>query len=725
MSGNGYQRPRFGLSSGWTLLLRGGLWGGLWMLLGVLAPLAHAQTQPLGLEGAEFTALSGDRVQVVLSLSGPPPRPVSFTIDNPARVALDLPGVANRLERKTQTIGIGVARSMASAEAKGRTRVVLNLVEMVPYVTRVEGNEVVVVLDGTGSGMSMTAPPTPAEQAPAPVTTAKKRARSGVRQVENVDFRRGENGEGRVEVTLSDPSMPVDMSTEGDSVVLTLLDAALPAELERRLDVVDFATPVRSVETTARGNQVRVVVAASGNFDHFAYQSDNRYVVEVKPFTATEEEAKKKKFGYTGERLSLNFQDIEVRSVLQLIAEFTGFNIVVADTVSGSVTLRLNNVPWDQAMDIILQSKGLAMRQEGNVIMVAPASDIAAQERQELEAQNQNQALAPLRSEFIQVNYARASDIMGLLRSEGVSLLSDRGNISVDERTNTLLVQDTADSIADIRRLVTRLDVAVRQVMIESRIVVADDTFSKDLGVRFGATKLAERGDGLTALTGSAAGADTMIGSAVDNMTSTGSFYPITMPSQADRYNVNLPVTGAGQFGLAILGADYLLDMELQAMQNEGKGEVLSNPRVITGNNQTATISQGQTIQFLAITADGASVQPINANLSLAVTPQVTPDDHVLMSLTITDDSADSISSTVAVTNNRSITTNVLVADGETLVLGGIYQESRRHGTTKVPLLGDLPGLGALFRSKTRSNTKQELLVFVTPRILREGLTLK
>ena len=710
MSGNGFYRPCLGPRSWWALLLL------------VFSPLVGAQS--LGLDGVEYTALSGDRVQVVFSLSGPAPTPVSFTVDNPARIALDFAGVNNRLERKSQAIGIGVARSLASAEAKGRTRVVLSLVEMVPYETRVEGNEVVLVLDGSGTGEGLSGSVAEAPAAAAkPVAKAKPKPR--VRRVENIDFRRGEDGEGRVEVTLSDPSMPVDLGTEGDNVVLTLLDAGLPAELERRLDVVDFATPVQAVETTARGNQVRVVVEASGAYDHFAYQSDNHYIIEVKNLSADAEEEKKKKFGFVGDRLSLNFQDIEVRAVLQLIAEFTGFNVVVADTVSGSVTLRLNNVPWDQAMDIILQSKGLAMRQLGNVIMVAPAGDIASQERQELEAQNQNQALAPLRSEFIQVNYARASDIQNLLRSEGVSLLSERGNITVDERTNTLLVQDTAESIADIRRLVTRLDVAVRQVMIESRIVVADDSFSKDIGVRFGATKITESLADLTTFTGSSAGASSMTDSALENLSSTGSPYPIELPGQSDRYNVNLPVTGAGQFGLAILGVDFLLEMELQAMQNEGRGEVLSNPRVITGNNQTATISQGQTIQFLASTADGSSVQPINAQLSLSVTPQVTPDDHVLMELSITDDSADSVSPTVAITNNRAITTNVLVADGETLVLGGIYQESRRHGTTKVPVLGDLPGLGLLFRSKTNKNTKQELLVFVTPRILREGLTLR
>ena len=720
MSGNGYQRPGVGPRSWWVLVM---------LLMATMVgaqAAAQAEGAPLGLDGVEYTALSGDRVQVVFSLSGEAPSPVSFTIDNPARIALDFPGVANRLARKTQAIGIGVARSLASAEAKGRTRVVLSLVEMVPYETRVEGSEVVVVLDGTGTGSGLSAEGgSRAKSAQAKARPAPKAPKRVERRVENIDFRRGEDGGGRVELTLTDPTMPADLSTEGDHVVLTLLDAALPAELERRLDVVDFATPVKAVETTARGNQVRVVVEASGRFDHFAYQSDNRYIIEVKAFDEAEEEAKKKKFGFVGDRLSLNFQDIEVRAVLQLIAEFTGFNVVVADTVAGSVTLRLNNVPWDQAMDIILQSKGLAMRQEGNVIMVAPAADIAAQERQELEAESQNQALAPLRSEFIQVNYARASDIASLIRSEGVSLLTERGNISVDERTNTLLVQDTGKSIDDIRRLVKRLDVAVRQVMIESRIVIADDSFSKDLGVRFGATKIATSPGDLTTFSGSSSGTDTMISSALDNFSENGSPYPIELPTQNDRYNVNLPVAGAGQFGLAILGVDYLLEMELQAMQNEGRGEVLANPRVVTGNNQTATVTQGQTIQFLATTADGSSVQPINANLSLSVTPQVTPDDHVLMELTVTDDSAASLSPTQAVINTRSVTTNVLVADGETLVLGGIYQESRNKGNTKVPVLGDLPGVGLLFRSQTSSTTKRELLVFVTPRILREGLTLQ
>ncbi len=692
----------------------------------LVAPGLLQAADSLTLRDLEATSLGGGRVQLVLSMSGAAPEPVSFTIDRPARLALDFAGVVNGLAKRNHSLAIGPVLGYASAEARGRTRLVINLSQAVPYQTRVEGNQVVVILDA--SSLSNTAAAVlPATVAPAASSGEDGDPASGWR-VDRIDFRRGELGEGRIEIDLNEPGVVADMSTEGERLVITFGETAIRPRLIRRLEVTDFATPVTAIETDRRGNSVRMVVETTGEFDHFAYQSDNRYILEVKPLVVEEGQEGQKKAGYSGERLSLNFQNIEVRAVLQLIAEFTGFNVVVADTVGGSVTLRLNSVPWDQAMDIILQSKGLSMRQEGNVIMVAPAGEIAEQERIALESRTQNQALAPLRSEFIQVNYARASEMASLIQSEGVSLLSSRGNITVDERTNTLLVQDTAESIDEVRRMITRLDIPVRQVMIESRIVVADDSFSRDLGVRFGVTGMREHtpaGTGITNFSGSGEGADAMNESSLGNLRNTGTPFPVDLPDQDSRYNVNLPVASAGRFGMAILGVDYLLDLELSAMQSEGRGEILSNPRVVTGNNQTATISQGQTIQFLSTTSDGSAVQPIRAQLSLSVTPQVTPNDRVLMRLDVTDDSADSVAPSVAVTNNRGISTNVLVGDGETLVLGGIYQESRRDGVTKVPLLGDLPGVGALFRSKTRSNNKQELLVFVTPRILREGLTLR
>ncbi len=665
------------------------------------------------LKAIDFAGLPGNKAQITLTLSNPASAPLSFTIDNPARIALDLPSTSSGLAQRTHSIGIGMAESVTAIEAQGRTRVIVNLVEMVPYETRAEGNQVIVTLQGSGKRQTTSA---------AVVAKATGGARP---QIQNVDFRRGEEGQGRVIVSLSDPSIPADMQQEGGKVIVDFYRAQLPAELERRLDVLDFATPVKTIDTQTRGDNVHMVITPMGEYEHLAYQTGSEFIIEVREISKEEaEELQKDEFGYVGERLSLNFQDIEVRSVLQLIADFTGINIVVSDTVTGSLTLRLKNVPWDQALDIILKTKGLAMRQTGNVMLVAPSEEIAAREKLELESQKQIEELEPLYSEFIQVNYAKATELANLLKIGEGSLLSDRGSVIIDQRTNTLLVQDTAEKLVQIRKLVAKLDIPVRQVLIESRIVLANDDYSRDLGVRLGLTAGTEVGsDGAFTTTGSVFGTDDMINEAADNLNAGGDAFPVDLPNVNDRFNVNSPVNSIGRIAMALLDSDYLLDLELTAMQREGRGEVISSPRVITSNAQEALIESGTEIPYQEATSSGAtSVSFKKAVLSLQVTPQITPDDRIIMDLAVNKDSVGEVFNFVPSIDTQEVKTQVLVDNGQTLVLGGIYQQTSRDEVDKVPFLGDLPGLGYLFRTNRNVNNMEELLIFVTPKIIKEGL---
>jgi len=500
---------------------------------------------------------------------------------------------------------------------------------------------------------------------------------------------------------------------------------------------MDFATPVSTVDTLKTNLDTRIVISADGKYDQLAYQSDNEFSIEINPVTDQIEEASSlysESKEYEGQRLTLNFQDIETRAVLQLLAETSGRNIVVSDTVQGNVTLRLRNVPWDQALDIVMTTKGLDMRQNGNVIIVAPAEEIAARETADLEARNAISELEPMYSEFLQVNYAKASDLAALIGAEGSnSLLSDRGSIAVDDRTNTLLVQDTADRLEDVRRMVRTLDVPIKQVLIESRIVVVNDDFSRDLGVRLGVTAYRENGtDGAAVISGTGTGTDTMVNSIIDNLGSSGQITPVQLPVLTDRYNVNVPIAeAAGRFSLAVLERDYLVDLELTALEAEGRGEIVSTPRVITANQKEARIEQGVEIPYQQSASSGATtVQFKKAVLSLQVTPQITPDNNIIMDLRVHKDNVGDIISTgglggtVPSIDTRAVETQVLVEDGQTVVLGGIYETERRETITKVPFLGDIPAIGALFRNKQMQNDKSELLIFVTPRILEEGSTI-
>ncbi len=688
------------------------------------------------LQDIQVRSLPGQRVELRLIMSETAPEPLAFTIDSPARIALDLPDTTLGLSQRRRDVNMGPLDTVLTAEANGRTRVVLNLDTMVAYEMRRDGNAVIITLgdggdysDGTTQFASTSSP------------TSQSYAAPTNRGITSVDFRRTRDGGGRVVVNLTDPSTPVDIRQEGGRVVAIFKDTSLPAELMRRLDVMDFATPVTTVDTLRTNLDTRIVISADGKYEQLAYQSDNEFTIEINPAPEADE-AESSLFSetkeYEGQRLTLNFQDIETRAVLQLLAETSGKNIVVSDTVQGNVTLRLRNIPWDQALDIVMTTKGLDMRQNGNVIIVAPAEEIAARETADLEAQLAISELEPMYSEFLQVNYAKASDLAALIGSDSEnSLLSDRGSIAVDDRTNTLLIQDTAERLQDVRRMVRTLDVPIKQVLIESRIVVVNDDFSRDLGVRLGVTAADWNGTNTTTLiSGSGQGTNTMANSAIANITDpaniTGSPFPITVPSLNNRYNVNVPIDNpAGRFSLAVLGTDYLVDLELTALEAEGRGEIISTPRVITANQKEARIEQGVEIPFQQSASSGATtIEFKKAVLSLEVTPQITPDNNIIMDLKVHKDSVGEVISTgglggtVPSIDTRSVETQVLVADGQTVVLGGIYETERRETISKVPLLGDIPFLGYLFKSTKFQNNKAELLIFVTPRILEEGSTI-
>lgn len=700
------------------------------VLLMFVAFAASAQ-ESNRLQDIQIQSLPGNRVELKLIMSGTAPEPLAFTIEDPARIALDLPNTTLGLTSRRREVNLGPLDTVLTAEANGRTRVVLNLEKMVVYETRRSGNVVTIILgDGGDYSQSTT------QFASAVTSEPRSYASSSSRSISSIDFRRTRDGGGRIVVILSDPSTPVDIRQEGGRIVAVFKDTHLPAELMRRLDVMDFATPVTTVDSLRANLDTRIIISADGKYEQLAYQSDNEFTIEINPvatdlaegsslFSETKE--------YEGQRLTLNFQDIETRAVLQLLAETSGRNIVVSDTVQGNVTLRLRNVPWDQALDIVMTTKGLDMRQNGNVIIVAPAEEIAARETADLEAQQMISELEPLYSEFLQVNYAKAGNLASLISGGGGnSMMSDRGSIAVDERTNTLLIKDTADRLQDIRRMVVTLDIPIKQVLIESRIVVVNDDFSRDLGIRFGVTAFNQNSsDGVTVISGTGIGTDTMVGSVLDNLAdpANGTIYPISLPSLSNRYNVNVPISdAAGRFSLAVLETDFLVDLELTALEAEGRGEIISTPRVITANQKEARIEQGVEIPYQQASSSGATtVQFKKAVLSLTVTPQITPDNNIIMDLKVHKDSVGQIISTgglggtVPSIDTRSIETQVLVADGQTVVLGGIYETELRETISKVPLLGDIPAIGFLFRSKQVVHNKAELLIFVTPRILKQG----
>jgi len=660
------------------------------------------------LQSLGYSSLPGEKAQIMLTFSEPVEKPNTFSIDDPAKVVLDFADVTNKLDRKTQQINIGATSSVSVVEAGNRTRMVINLDQKVPYSIEQDGN---IILVTVGSGT---------HQAEMMANTNN--------QVTDIDFRRGDKGEARLMVHLNDNSAPVDVHQEQNNVVVDLAGVKLPEKLQRRLDVTDFGTPVQNIDSVQKGRDTQITLSTKGKFEQLAYQSEDVLVIEVKPISDKIKAAgRKDEFGYQGEKLSLNFQNIEVRAVLQLLADFTGMNLVTSDTVQGNLTLRLKNVPWDQALDIILKTKGLAMRQNGNVMLIAPASEIAAREKQELAAKKQLVELEPLYSEIIEVNFAKASDLATLLQSSsdgatttssgaGVTgFLSKRGSVTVDERTNSLLLRDTANQLVQIHKLVKKLDIPIRQVLIESRIVIANNDFTKQLGVRFGAS-------------GDRQGNGTIVNHSAVSGTLNGTTQLINGKTlqQADRLNVDLPVANpAGSIALALakLPLGSILELELSAMQEEGKGEIVSSPRVITSNQKKATIEQGTEIPYQEASSSGStSVSFKKATLKLGVTPQITPDDRIVMDLEVNKDEVGQVFNGVPSIDTRTVKTQVLVDNGETVVLGGIYEQSKTHATTRVPFFGDLPYVGFLFKTTSNVDKKRELLVFVTPKIIKDSL---
>jgi type IV pilus assembly protein PilQ len=673
---------------------------------GLLSGLANAVT----LEDVSFSSLPGERLEVTLKFDGAPPEPSGYTIESPARIAVDLRDTTSGLDSRSVPLGSGNAQSMTVVETKDRTRLIFNLVELVPYETVRAGNSLVMTIGGQAQG-GMVASSSTSE----PRTSSTAEAMSSD-SLAGVDFRRGKDGEGRVLVDLGSSSTPVDLTERAGKIRLTMDGINVPADLRRRLDVTDFATPVTRIDTFVEGGNAVVEITPEGNYDYIAYQSGSQFTVSVEELSQEEAESRREeKFPYTGDKLSLNFQDIEVRSVLQLIADFTGLNLVASDTVGGSITLRLQNVPWDQALDLILKTKGLDKRQIGNVLLVAPADEIAAREKLELETSKQIAELAPVRLDIVQVNYAKAADIVALIK-EDEELISDRGFVSSDVRTNTISVRETAEKLEEIRRLVSTWDVPVRQVSIEARIVRAQTNVAENLGVRWGGAAYDVSGDNVFTVGGSQGSLQEARDAAAGNSNT------ISFPGALA---VDLGVSGEGTSSFAIgWGSDnFLVDLELSALESDGQAEVVSQPRVVTADRQTASIKSGEEIPYQEATSSGATnIEFKEAVLSLEVTPQITPDDKIIMDLVVNQDSRGEVTAGIPSINTNSVTTQVLVGNGETVVLGGIFQSEVATQTTKTPFLGDIPYLGRIFKRTEHLDERSELLIFITPKIIKNDL---
>jgi type IV pilus assembly protein PilQ len=725
----------------------------------LVAFAAGAQT-PNSIDALNVSKASSGRTVIKFTLKAPLANPpAGFAISNPPRIALDFPDTSNGLGRSAQDIGDPTLRSVNVVQAGNRTRVVFNLNKAQSFETHMEGNTVLVTLTDQAGAVA---------SAETTVVSRFAEARPGeiAHTLRDVDFRRGRNGEGRIIVDLSDSTTGIDIRQQGRTLVVDFLKTSLPRNLERRLDVADFATPVATIDTFTQGGNTRMVIEPRGLWEHSAYQTDNRFILEIKP---VQEDPNKltqgTRQGYKGEKLSLNFQNVEVRAVLQVIADFTGLNIITSDTVTGSLTLRLKDIPWDQALDIIMQTKGLDMRKNGNVVLIAPREELAVKEKQALESRQQISDLEPLQTEMFQLNYQKARDVKNLL--DGVStstgaggaaapaaggggrqrFLSPRGSSVFDERTNVLFVQDTASRLEEVRRVIRQIDITVRQVLIESRIVIASDTFSRQLGVRLGVQTgftLGKRyaggiGGSLATqpvVTCSSAGT----GTAQTCTRTTNTQTPFELASgiasagysNPEQLNVNLPVASpAGQLALTLinLGSGNLVNLELSALEADTLGKVVSRPRVVTADNQKAHIEQGTEIPYIIAGTNNTvpTVEFKNAVLSLDVTPQITPDNHIIMKVEVRDDTVGQTiiiqGSEYPAIDTKSVTTQIAVNNGDTAVIGGIYQETVNNNVTKVPLLGDIPILGYLFKQTSKDIEKTELLIFLTPRVVKESVT--
>ena len=665
--------------------------------------------------------------------------PNGFSVQTPARIAIDLPGVSNAMGRNTVEVNQGNLRSVNVAQAGERTRLVLNLKQASGYRAQLQGKVLLLVLDVAGSP-AVGAGEQPAQFAPVQNTTAQ-----GLR---DIDFRRGADGAGRVIVNLPSTQVGVDIRQQGQSLVVEFLRSTLPDSLRRRLDVADFGTPVRSIATFQSGDRVRMVVEPTGAWEHSAYQSDNQFVLEVRPLKIDPNKLTQGP-GFQGDKLSLNFQNIEVRALLQVIADFTNFNVVTSDTVTGTVTLRLKDVPWDQALDIILQSRGLGVRKNGNVLWIAPKEELAAKEQVDLEAKKKVAELEPLRTQSFQLNYTKSEEVAKSLSGQTVGssggggggssgnptrILSPRGSVIFETRTNQLFVSDIPSKLEEIQSLIGKIDIPVRQVLIEARIVEADDSFGRALGVKLGSTDLrgvrggtpgyGVGGDNRVTVGGnySAISAQTVQPNGTFNVDARGAY---------NNQFINLPANVATGFGggtaatvaLSLFGAtaNRFLNLELSALEAEGKGNIVSSPRVITADQQKARIEQGEEIPFQQATSSGAtSIQFKKASLRLEVTPQITPEGNVILDVEVNKDSRGELTAAGPAINTKQVKTQVLVENGGTVVIGGIYTQQERNEINKVPLLGDIPYLGLLFQNRVRTTSKTELLVFITPKIVTD-----
>ena len=687
-------------------------------LLGAFAGSALAEVK---MEDIEFSSLPGDKVEIRMIFDGSPPSPTGYTIEQPARIALDLMGVVSRLPSKYHPLGSGNARSVTVVEAGDRTRVIIAMTELVGYAARVEGNSLYILV-GQELGLSQMAGEDSQDIGGVPASSTSS-YEGDVPKIEEIDFRRGEAGEGRVIVRLSNPGISVDVSSQGGKIRIEFAGTQIPESLQRRLDVTDFATPVLVIDALPESDNTVMLIEPSGDYDYLAYQAEKVFTLEVKPMGVGDKEgALENAFRYRGEKLSLNFQDIEIRSVLQLIADFTDLNLVASDTVGGRITLRLKNVPWDQALEIIMKTKGLDKRQVGNVLMVAPAAELSAREKLELESRQQISELAPLRTEFIEVKYASASEIFNLFQGSGDTegVLSARGSVIVDERTNSIILTETTDKINEFRSVLEKLDVPVRQVLIEARIVTASSNFSDSMGIRWGGLGFGSYNDG--SLLTQAGGSLATVGEVRDTA-SVGEALSFTSP---DHLVVDLGVgsSDATAFAIGIVDEKFLLELELSALESEGSAEVIARPKVITADKQQASISSGVQIPYQEASSSGAtSVSFASAVLGLDVKPQITPDDRIIMELEVTQDTVGAVFNGVPSINTNSISTQVLVDNGETIVLGGIFTTQTTESITKTPFVGDLPYIGRFFRRNTKSDQKQELLIFITPRLIRDSLT--
>jgi type IV pilus assembly protein PilQ len=697
-----------------------------WAFQGVLAlalacASVTARAQANSIESINVSPATGGRVMVRVTMKQPlASPPAGFTVSNPPRIAFDFPNTTSALGRSTQEMVEGDLRSLNVVQAGDRTRVVLNLARPTGYDTQIEGRALLITLQGAAAVAGASG-----------ATTHFAEVRPGDQRhaLRDVDFRRGNAGEGRVVVDLSDSSVGIDLKTQGKTIVIDFINTVLPRNLQRRLDVSDFGTLVQTIDAFPQGGNTRLVIEPRGAWEHTAYQTDTRFIVEVKP--QPEDTGRiARGGGYTGEKLSLNFQNVEVRAVLQVIADFTGLNIITSDTVGGNLTLRLKDVPWDQALDIILQAKGLDMRKTGNVVWIAPRDELATREKLALEAQQQIVDLEPTRTEAFQLNYQKGADVQKLLADPQQRVLSKRGSAVVDPRTNTIFVMDTPMRLEEVRKLIRRIDIPVRQVMIESRIVEASDTFGRNLGVRLGYHDLT--GQGFKAGTQSGVNVRQLIGGQLSD-TGFHTGQTTTAPPFTDSLSVNLPALGIaganpGAFSMILFreNSSKFINLELTALQADGKGKIISSPRVVTADQVEATIEQGTEIPYQQATSSGAtSVSFKKATLSLKVKPQVTPDDNVIMSLNVHKDSVGQATLAGPSIDTKQIVTEVLVENGGTVVIGGIYSQTETNQTNKIPVLGDLPIVGFLFKQNLRTDDRNELLIFITPRILKDSLTLR